>query len=98
MVGMATLTMLISRIDMNIPAISTVNGSPQPAGAPAPGATPPALPCGRFASGTVTPGRLMLSTVPSERRVLYFIRTLGVPENTRGADVEQRRQDVRVDE
>src|SRR5581483_797310 len=28
--GMATLTMLVSRMDMNIPTISTTSGSPQP--------------------------------------------------------------------
>src|SRR6476661_2012754 len=51
MVRMATLTMLVSRIDINDPTISTSSGNPQPAPAPCRAATAPA---GRAAEGMLT--------------------------------------------
>src|SRR6476659_8146302 len=73
MVGRATLTMLRSRIDMNIPAISTTIGSRQPAWSSSP---PSRVPAGRAVTllAAVIPDSL--ATAPrchKRRHVLYSL-------------------------
>ena len=63
---MATLTMLVSRTDMNIPTISTTSGSPQ--AAPAPG-VPTAPPVGRAARGRLTSGFASALVIDSAARL-----------------------------
>src|SRR4051794_23973686 len=76
MVGSAVVTMLMSRIDMNIPTISTTSGSCQRSPTPSPSATSPAgrglAPVGAVSAGSVTTGRATTPPCHKKRFVLYL--------------------------